>query len=644
MLKKLLSKKEINEEEFLKELSSNIFNEEKINQLYKDNKINLEWLNENNETMLHHCCKKGYAQSVKWLLSHGANIEALTDEEETPIFKSIQAKDREVIYILLEYKANVNHLNKYKRTVLQEAVITASNKFIDILLQHTKNLNNSDIHGNNLIFDAIANGSRDVIDKIAKIDSININQINEEKNTILHKEVVLKDKDLAMQLLELGADPTIQDSNGKNFLFYAVSKGAENIELIEKAVELGCNINSKCADEKTLLMESISYYKNTPKEDIETKHSHLEMIKELLIIGVNASAVDTKNENVLFEATRSLDKELINVLLEHNRININHKNIYGETVLFDLALKGGAEYLDLIKFYLEKGANPNIKNHNNQTIIEILLLMILYFENNKEIDEELERRITPRGEYLTVFAFILKYGTVDLDQLTSKFEPLFFQPIMHYNFKIFKLLRKFNIDINQKDKNGNNILFKLMETKDAQTKEELKLFLNTLKSLVNLGVNVAAKNKTGESILHKAIAEKDEYTFKLLLTTKINILARDNFGRTIMHVAILKKKGIKYFKLISHFNKEIIDIVDSYGFRPINYAAFMGQKKLVIKMLDDGAIVNNPEKKDPKMVEFFSKYHKNVLNLTQGIAQEVDKTNLNLLINTMKDEFNISSN
>jgi hypothetical protein len=70
----------------------------------------------------------------------------------------------------------------------------------------------------------------------------------------------------------------------------------------------------------------------------------------------------------------------------------------------------------------------------------------------------------------------------------------------------------------------------------------------------------------------------------------------------------------------------------------------MGQRKLVIKMLDDGAIVNNPEKKDPKMVEFFSKYHKNVLNLTQGIAQEVDKTNLNLLINTMKDEFNISSN
>ncbi len=641
MLKKFLPKKNITNEDFLKELSSNVFNEIKIEQLYNSNDIDIEWRNENNETMLHYCSKKGYAQAVKWLIANGANIEALDDEEATPIFYSINSKDREVIYILIENKANVNHLNIYNRTVLQEAVLTASNKFIDILIQHTKNLNNCDTHGNNLIFDAIANGNPEIISKIARLETVDINKINEEKHTILHKEVILKNHELAMQLLELGADPTIQDEKGKNFLFYAVSKGSENKDVIKKAVELGCDINTKSSENITLLMESINYYTNTPKDNIQLKNSHLEMIKELINLGVNVCTLDINNENILFKATKSLSRELIDIIINLDEININHKNINSETVLFDLVLKGGVEYLDLIKLYLEKGSNPNIKNKDSKTIVEILIDLILYYENNKELDEEIEKRINPNGEFLTVFAFILKSSTIDLDQYNSKDEPLFFEPLMYYNFKLFKILKKFDIEINQKDRDGNNILFKLMEVKNAQTKEELKLFLNTLQSLINLGVDVYTKNRNGESILHRAIAQKDEYTFKLLLSCKTNILAVDNLGRTIMHVAILKKKGIKYFKLIHHFNKEVVNIADSYGFRPINYAAFMGQKNLVISMLDEGVIVNNTEKKDPKMLNYFKKFHKNILKLKDGVEKEIDKGNLDILINTMKEEFNI---
>ena len=34
-------------------------------------------------------------------------------------------------------------------------------------------------------------------------------------NTILHKEIVLKNNDLALLLMDLGANPTILDKNGK---------------------------------------------------------------------------------------------------------------------------------------------------------------------------------------------------------------------------------------------------------------------------------------------------------------------------------------------------------------------------------------------------------------------------------------------
>jgi hypothetical protein len=39
----------------------------------------------------------------------------------------------------------------------------------------------------------------------------------------------------------------------------------------------------------------------------------------------------------------------------------------------------------------------------------------------------------------------------------------------------------------------------------------------------------------------------------------------------------------------------------------------MGKKDLVIKMLDSGALVNNPYKKDPKILQFLKNFIKILL-------------------------------
>ena len=109
-----------------------------------------------------------------------------------------------------------------------------------------------------------------------------------------------------------------------------------------------------------------------------------------------------------------------------------------------------------------------------------------------------------------------------------------------------------------------------------------------------------------------------------------------------MHTCIWKNTS-KYFSLINQYNKEIINTPDSFGIRPINYAAFMGKKDLVIKMLDSGASINNPFKKDPKILQFLEKFHPNIINLTSNIESSVDKNNLNLLSSNMIKEFEIKA-
>jgi ankyrin repeat protein len=640
MFNKILGKTKYNEEELIKEILNPSFNLDKINKITSTINVSVNNLYLNEELVFHICCKKDLYQAVVWFLDNGIDIEIENNNKETAIFYATQSKSSAVLQLLVENKININHTNIYIRTALQDAVISANNRVVNYLIQNTTSLQNCDIHGNNLIFDAVANGSMDIIRKIGAIKEININQINNDGDTIMHKESVFRDNDLAILLMELGANPTIADRNGKSFLFYIISRGIESLEIIEKAIRLGFNIHIKSYQNTTLLIESINHFLNTSEDKKELKISHLEMIEELIRLGINVDSLDNNNENAFFLATRSENKELINILLEKSKINMNHENINGKTVLFILALKG-IRNNNLINLYMEKGSRADIENKFGKSLIEILIEIILYIENKKIMDEKYIDLLNDDAEYPTVLENILRNSEINMNNLNSKGEPLFFDSILNFNFKLFKLLRSKNININAKDKNGNNIIFRLMDYNNKNLIPDKKLYLNTIKSLINSGINIDTKNNEGLTILHLAVAEKCEYTVRLLLEMRADCFATDNKGRTIMHTCVWKNTS-RYFKLINHYNKEIINTPDSFGIRPINYAAFMGKKDLLIQMLDAGAMVNNPTKKDPKILKFLEKFHPNIINITNNIESSIDKNSLQQLADNMIKEFNIN--
>ena len=639
MFKVLLNKSKSSEEIFLKELLNEKINTKKLDKLYKELNIDLNTLSFDNECILHYCSKKNLYLSVLWLVLNEINLEIENEKKETAIFYAIHAKNSAILQILIENGIEINHLNIFNRTALQEAVISANNRIINYLLPKTKALNNCDIYGNNLIFDAVTNGNIDIIKKIALHKEINLNQINLEGNTVLHKEIVLKNNNLALLLMDLGINPTILDKNGKNFLFYAILKGIDNISILKKAVSLGCNLDARNRDNKTLLMESINLYLTTALDDKKEKLSHLKMIKELIHLGINVQASDNNNENAFFLATKSEDRNLIHCLLENANIDINHQNNLGNTALLSLVLNG-IRNEDLIVLCLKKGANPDLLNLSKKSIVEILIDIILHIENKKPLAFEDETLLNENAEYANVLDIILKNYSIDINRLDSKGQPLFFDSILFFNFKLFKLLRTKSINLNQKDKNGNNIIFKLMEYNNKNLIKDKKLYLNTIKSLVNAGVDINAKNNEGVTALHLAVGEKCEYTIRLLLELRADCFITDNQGRSIIHTCIWKNTT-KYFKLLHHYNKEIVNIPDNFGIKPINYAAFMGKKALVVEMLDVGAQLNNPLNKDPQILKFLEKYHSNILTLSKDAQTEVDALNLRLLADTMIREFNI---
>jgi len=416
MLKGFISKKTYTEKDLLKELLNPVFDQKKIDAIFKSSNIDINWQNTNKETFLHICSKAGFLESVKWLLNKNINTEIQNLENETAVFYALHSDNLDLVTLLIEFGTNVNHLNIHHRSLIQEAVISSNNSLVSYLILQSTNHSNEDIYGNNLVFDAISNGRKEIITLVASLEEVDINHINHNGNTVLQQEVVLRNNNLAIELMQLGADPTISDKNGKNFLFYAISKGYKNVQILEKAVELGCDINTRSSTNTTILIESINHFLNTPEDKEEERENHLLMVKELIVKGVEIEAIDDKNETAFFAATRSADIKLIDIFLNNNTISINHQNIQGDTVLSILILKGVANIKTIIKF-LEHNANPNIKNKKGKNCIEILSDIILFFQNHKEIDSDIEEKLDINGEYLTVLAKIIEHSKVDFTQL-----------------------------------------------------------------------------------------------------------------------------------------------------------------------------------------------------------------------------------
>ncbi|WP_323668829.1 ankyrin repeat domain-containing protein [Aliarcobacter butzleri] len=642
MLNILTNKSKFTEQDLVKELIDPTTSSEQLNKIYQNSNIDLNKIYHHDEPILHTCCKKDLYESVLWLLEHNINTEIETEQKETAIFYAIYSKDSKMLKTLVDFNANVNHINNKNRTALQESISNSNNKVIRYLLQVTKVLNNKDTNGNNLIFDAITNGNFNLIKNIVSLKRIDINEINNQGNCVLHLENVLKNNEIAMFLLESGANPTIVDRNEKSFLFYSVLNGIKNMNLIKRASFFGFDLNLKNKDNRNILMEATNHFLKLPKNDKKIVNSQAELIKELVQMNINIQAVDNDNETVFFNITRSEDRDLIHYFLNNGlNINLNKQNNIGLTPLTILVLNG-IKNSDLIKLYLEKGASLNTKNKFGKTTIEILINIILHQDNKVEIEPEYKLLLVEDAQYKDILELFIKNYDVEINELNSEGEPLFFSSLLNFNFSLFKILRTRNTDLNKKDENGNNIIFRLMDLSSEHKIKNKRTYLNTIKNLINVGVDVDETNQEGSTALQVAIFNNCKDTVKLLLELRASCNLVDEKGRTLIHSCVFQDRT-SFIKDIHQSNQEIINIADSFGARPINYAAFMGKKDLVLEMLSMGALINNPHNKSPKILSFLEKYHKNILNLTIGVKDESNKANLNLLAQNMIKEFNIKT-
>lgn len=262
---------------------------------------------------------------------------------------------------------------------------------------------------------------------------------------------------------------------------------------------------------------------------------------------------DSEDKNALFYATELNDTELMKIILNYPRVNINAQSPkYGITALMRAAVWYNIEAMELL---LERGADASLSDFNGTTAL-MLAAEVESFECVKLLVENGNCSIQAQcwsGENALMFG-------VD-------------------NYEISKLLIPLS-DLSQADNYDATLLHMTC----------LSSTIETLKMILNLNVlDINSKNNNGETPLHKAIKYKDLNVVELLIRNGASLSVVDNNGRCAFAMAAGNEEIETFFMGIDCKKSEIGPILVNLARNGLSKALKSHLTKYKLTFEDDNA-------------------------------------------------------
>ena len=193
----------------------------------------------NKGSALHNTAMYGNVEMLAMFLEKGANIDALNKKKETALMSSVISSKTDMASFLIDKGANIKITDKRNRSLLHIAVYNDDNKMVKVLLEEGADVNFQDLKGYSPLHLAI----RHQYDKVIKTLICNGADPDTctEAGSVLHYAIVHKNVELALLLLDKGADINIPDKNKKSPLHIAVENGDN--AMVEFLLENSADIN-----------------------------------------------------------------------------------------------------------------------------------------------------------------------------------------------------------------------------------------------------------------------------------------------------------------------------------------------------------------------------------------------------------------
>ena len=449
--------------------------------------------------------------------------------------------------------------------------------------------------------------------------------------TKLHRASLSKER--FRNLLKQGADPNIQDPEGKTVLMKVAKKGEKDIVLLLLAYGADPNIQDNKG--RTALMEIADCWtcEDKDKEDIikillkneadpniqnnegRTAFMGLYKNKSLLQTFFKYEADPNIQDNwgwtLLIRATEAKDEDLIHFYLGHGAKPKGTKDILnkGPTALMEVAKDGNEQ---LVKLFLEKGAEPNIQDRKGFTA---LIYTIMFADpSGEDTNEDIVRLLLASGanpnlqteDGYTALFVAAGQGHEKISDVVAT--------LSGYE-GIVKLLLANGAKPDLSDIYGTTPLSLAVNRGYIQIIEDLLAYeanpnlarirlsrgvLETLQILIRYGADPNTTDKYGQTVLMREAERCDieNVTFLLENEADPNIQNQTDYLTTALMEAVVKTK-YKYFDKARHRDcVSVVNILLEYGADPTIETK---QGQTAFTLTDDQEVLTLLEKAKEKL-------------------------------------------
>lgn len=191
-------------------------------------KLDPKTINKDGANLLHQVVRRPDPAVLSYFLEKGVDPNKADNEGNTPLILAATGRDVKYIDALLSNVKNINAVNEKGQSALTRAVAYSSPEVVSLLLQKGADSHVTDAEGNNLVY--------------YWFESYRERPQGQQNDDFVKKQEILKNA---------GLNIAAPQKDGTTLFHLAVAR--ENLNLIQKAVELGADINGQDKDGVTPL-------------------------------------------------------------------------------------------------------------------------------------------------------------------------------------------------------------------------------------------------------------------------------------------------------------------------------------------------------------------------------------------------------
>lgn len=597
-------------------------------------------MNGSKRTALHEACGEGHLDVVELLLGTGAEADPIDLNGETPLQLAVM-KGRSAVVNVLCHRADVNRAYQDGRFPLHVAASQGSVPILRNLLNAGAALKPPTQLPSPLYL-SISHKQTEAMRLLLEHGAV-VTEVDSHLDTALHVAARAGHFAAIVPLLENGCPPKSKNASNQTALHLAVLGGSvtttrlllgDGNSTVVGMDEKDAIIEAVKAEKSAFLALFLSRGANVHQQDPSGKtllHLALESrrpgnVALLLVYGAALDAQNSSGQTPLMFAMERKSLDMVKIILEHDRMNIDTPCAGGYTPLVFAIKKGipavintilekGADiewkgtdgrtplhiaiesgYTQAAECLLKAGADPNARNMSGQTPLHRLVvgcgketLVHLLVKHGADVEANAKDGSTPlfladMHSKLAIIEALVFAGAKKRNGDNRESASAFLAAVQAGNAQTAKMYLEHGVNVHQKTADGNSPIG--LAAVNGHT--------DVVKTLLDHGAGIETSDASAETPLIAAVSNRHTSTIKLLLARGANVEANSPSGmRPLHHACDGKTENANIVEILlkrkAKVNERFISPRGTRSKTALHFAAINGWVDTVRVLLDYGA-------------------------------------------------------